>query len=138
MKNGIRTRTLSIVKPGFFEEAEEIKKIIVHYGFDILIEAEIQLSYEDSKEFYAIHQEKAFFNDLVEYMSSDVILIMVLEKKNAVEDFRNLLGNTNPAEAEEGTIRAIFGKSIQENACHGSDTDENATKEICFFFNNDV
>ena len=96
-----------------------------------------QLSTEAAKEFYQIHKERPFFNDLINYMTSGPIVAAILEKENAVLDFRALIGNTNPEEAEEGTIRKMYAKSIDANAIHGSDSDENAAIEAAFHFDND-
>ena len=127
--------TLAIIKPGFLDKSEEIKKIIRENGFKILLEATVKLSYQDSSEFYFVHKERSTFDEFMKYMSSADIEIMILKKKNAVQDFRKLLGATDPAEAEEGTIRAIFGIDIGKNVAHGSDCDENVQREIDFFSN---
>jgi len=127
-------RTLAIIKPGFTSKAEEIKRIIREHGFKILLEANIKLLDEEAKNFYSVHNQRPFFENLVSYMSSGDIMPMVLEKENAVEEFRNLLGATDPVKAEEGTIRTIFGENIERNVCHGSDSDQNAEREIKFFF----
>lgn len=135
MKNGKNgNRTLAIIKPGFTSKAEEIKKIIRENGFKIILEANIKLLEQEARTFYSVHRERPFFQSLVEYMTSGDIIPMVLEKANAVEDFRKILGATTPADAEEGTIRAIFGDNVEKNACHGSDCDENAERECRFFF----
>lgn len=93
-----------------------------------------QLTIDDAKKFYAVHSERPFYGDLVEFMSRGPIVAAVLEKENAVEDFRKLIGSTNPAEAEEGTIRKLYARSIGENAVHGSDSDDNALIEARFHF----
>ena len=93
-----------------------------------------QLTVDDAKKFYAVHSERPFYRDLVEFMSRGPIVAAVLEKENAVEDFRKLIGSTNPAEAEEGTIRKLYARSIGENAVHGSDSDDNALIEARFHF----
>jgi len=103
-------------------------------GFKIIAMKYTRLSKGDGINFYAVHKERPFFNDLVSYMSSGPIVAAILEKENAVEDFRTLIGATNPAEAAEGTIRNLFAKSIEANAVHGSDSDENAKIEGTFFF----
>ena len=103
-------------------------------GFRIVAMKYTKLSPERAGEFYAIHKERPFFNDLVKYMSSGPIVAAILEKNNAVEDFRKLIGATDPAKAEKGTIRNLFAKSIEANAIHGSDSDENAGIEGGFFF----
>jgi nucleoside-diphosphate kinase len=103
-------------------------------GFKIVALKKIKLSPEEAGKFYEVHSERPFFQSLCDYMSSDAIIPMVLEKENAVEDFRTLIGATNPANAAEGTIRARFAKSIEANAIHGSDSNENAALEATFFF----
>ena len=95
----------------------------------------IKLSKEKAEGFYAIHREKPFFNELIEYMTSGPVIVQVLEGDNAVEKYRKIMGSTNPENAEEGTIRKIHALNIQENSVHGSDSDENAKTEISFFFN---
>ena len=103
-------------------------------GFSILGMKLTRLSREQAGQFYEIHKERPFYPSLCNYMSSGKIIAMVLRKSNAVEDFRKLIGATNPAMAEEGTIRKMFAKSIESNAVHGSDSDQNALKEASFFF----
>jgi nucleoside-diphosphate kinase len=110
---------------------------IVKSGFRIKAMKFTQMSNEKASKFYAIHKERPFFNDLVDYMTSGPIVAAILEKNNAVNDFRDLIGSTNPEEAKEGTIRKIFAKSISENAIHGSDSDENAKIECEFHFSDD-
>lgn len=107
---------------------------IISAGFKIVAMKYIQLSKEDAGAFYAVHKERPFYNDLVDFMTSGPIVAAILEKDNAVEDFRTLIGATNPAEAAEGTIRNKYAKSIDANAIHGSDSDENAKIEGDFFF----
>jgi len=111
-----------------------IIKIIEEAGFKIVALKKTQLSAERAGQFYAIHSARPFFGDLVAYMSSGAIIPMILEKENAVEDFRTLIGSTDPQKAAPGTIRALFAKSIEANAIHGSDSDENASIESSFFF----
>jgi len=108
---------------------------IAEGGFKIIAAKMTQLSKEDAEAFYAIHKGRPFFEELTTFMSSDPIMALVVEKENAVEAYRNFIGATNPAEAEEGTIRKLYGTNIGENAVHGSDSDENAETEIHFFFN---
>ncbi|MDX1627359.1 MAG: nucleoside-diphosphate kinase, partial [Fulvivirga sp.] len=103
-------------------------------GFKIISMKRTRLTKERAGQFYAVHKERPFYDDLTTYMSSGPIVPMILEKENAVEDFRKLIGATNPKEAEEGTIRALFAESIEANAIHGSDSDENAEIEGNFFF----
>lgn len=111
-----------------------ILKIIEANGFKIIALRQTKLSLKRAAQFYAIHKNRPFYQDLCNYMSSGPIVAMVLEKKNAVEDFRTLIGSTNPEEAAEGTIRNLFAKSIEANAIHGSDSAENAALESRFFF----
>ena len=103
-------------------------------GFKIIALKKVKLSPEEAGNFYEVHQERPFFKSLCDYMSSNDIIPMVLEKENAVEDFRTLIGATNPAQAAEGTIRKQFARSLESNAIHGSDSDENAAIEGAFFF----
>ena len=110
---------------------------IVKSGFKIKAMKFIQMSNDKAGDFYAIHKERPFFNDLVDYMTSGPIVAAILEKDNAVNDFRDLIGSTNPEEAQVGTIRKMFAKSISENAIHGSDSDDNAKIECEFHFSND-
>ena len=107
---------------------------IIKTGFKIKAMKFTQMTDEKAAEFYAIHKERPFFTDLVDYMTSGPIVAAILEKDNAVNDFRDLIGSTNPEEAEEGTIRKKYASSIEANAIHGSDSDENAEIEINFFF----
>ena len=128
--------TFTMIKPDAVS-AEHTGKIIndiLEGGFAIQAMKFIQLSKEKAQAFYAIHSERPFFNDLVAYMTSGPIVAMVLVKDNAVTDFRTLIGATNPAEAAEGTIRKKYATSIEANAIHGSDSDENAAREASFFF----
>lgn len=111
-----------------------IIKLIEEAGFRIVAIKKTQLTPDRAGQFYAIHSERPFYNDLKSYMSSGSIIPMILEKDNAVADFRKLIGATNPAQAEEGTIRKLYAKSIEANAIHGSDSDENAQIEGNFFF----
>lgn len=111
-----------------------IIKMIEEAGFRIIAMKKTQLSRERAGQFYAVHKDRPFYNDLCQYMSSGAIVPMILEKNNAVEDFRKLIGATDPKKAEVGTIRNLFAKSIEANAIHGSDSDENAGIEGSFFF----
>ena len=111
-----------------------ITKMIEEAGFRIIAMKKTKLSAERAGQFYEIHKERPFYNDLCTYMSSGAIVPMILEKENAVEDFRKLIGATDPQKAEAGTIRNLFAKSIEANAIHGSDSDENAILEGSFFF----
>ena len=129
-------KTLSIIKPDAVERnlSEEIKEHFKNSGFKILKEKKLKIEKSDAEKFYEVHQTKPFYNDLCEYLSSGTIVVMVLEKENAVADNRNSMGATNPSEAKEGTLRKKYGLSIDKNSVHGSDSVENANKEINFFF----
>ena len=131
-------QTLSIIKPDAVERNldQQIKSIFIKNGFKIVKEKKIKLEKNEAEQFYKVHQTKPFYNDLCEYLSSGPILVMVLEKKDAVLANRNLMGATDPKKAEEGTIRKSFGISIDKNSVHGSDSSENAKIEIEFFFKN--
>ena len=128
--------TLSIIKPDAVERKldEEIKDMFRNKEFNILKEKKIQVSKTEAEQFYKVHQPKPFYNDLCAYLSSGPILVMILEKENAVLTNRELMGATNPENAEEGTIRKKYGISIDKNSVHGSDSVENAKIEIDFFF----
>lgn len=129
-------RTFTMIKPDAFGagNAGAIIKMIEEAGFRIVAARVEQLSKERAGQFYAVHKERPFYDDLCTYMSSGAIMPMILEKDNAVADFRKLIGATNPAEAAEGTIRKLYATSIEANAIHGSDSDENAEIEGSFFF----
>ncbi len=129
-------RTFTMIKPDAFASGHtgSILKHIEAAGFKIVAMKLTKLSAEKAGEFYAVHKERPFYGELVDFMSSGPIVAAILEKDNAVEDFRKLIGATNPANAEEGTIRKIYAKSVGENAIHGSDSDENAAIEGNFFF----
>lgn len=128
--------TFTIVKPDAFRKGHtgKILDAIIEGGFRISAMRLVQLTKSQAEAFYAIHKERPFFGSLVEFMTSGPIVVAKLEKANAVEDFRKLIGATDPAKAEEGTIRRRFAGSLQENAVHGSDSDENAAVESDFFF----
>jgi len=129
-------KTLSIIKPDAVAK-NVIGKIIDRFesnGLRIAAMKKIKLTKEDAGKFYEVHKERPFYNDLCEYMSSGPVVVMVLEGENAVAKNRELMGATNPKEAAPGTIRADFAESIEANAVHGSDSLENANKEIAFFF----
>jgi nucleoside-diphosphate kinase len=130
-------RTFTMIKPDAFEAGNSgaILKMIEEAGFKIVALKATRLSPALAGKFYEVHSERPFYKDLCNYMSSGSIIAAILEKNNAVEDFRTLIGATNPANAAEGTIRKIFAKSIEANAVHGSDSDENAAIEGSFFFN---
>ena len=129
-------QTLSIIKPDAVERnlENEIKEMFKNNGFSILKEKKIQIEKFEAENFYKVHETKPFYNDLCAYLSSGPIVVMVLEKENAVLGNRELMGATNPKEAEEGTIRKKYGISIDKNSVHGSDSVENAKIEIDFFF----
>ena len=131
-------QTLSIIKPDAMERSldGEIKLMFEKNGFKIAKEKKIQLAKNEAEQFYKVHETKPFYNDLCEYLSSGPIMVMILEKENAVLANRKLMGATNPKEAEEGSIRKKFGISIDKNSVHGSDSVENAKIEIDFFFKN--
>ena len=131
-------QTLSIIKPDAVERNldEKIKSIFLTNGFKILKEKKIQLEKSDAEKFYKVHETKPFYNDLCEYLSSGPVVVMVLEKEEAVLSNRKLMGATDPKKAEDGTIRKKFGISIDKNSVHGSDSVDNAKNEINFFFKN--
>ena len=130
-------QTLSIIKPDAVERniENEIKEMFKSNGFIILKEKKIQIEKSEAEKFYIVHETKPFYNDLCDYLSSGPIVVMVLEKDNAIIENRKLMGATNPKDAEEGTIRKKYGISIDKNSVHGSDSLENAKIEIDFFFN---
>lgn len=129
-------RTFTMLKPDALENGYtgKIIDMIINSGFTIKAMKLTRLSEERAKEFYAVHAERPFYGELVEYMSSGPIVAAILEKDNAVEDFRKLIGATDPAEATEGTIRKYYAESKGRNAVHGSDSDENASIECAFHF----
>lgn len=131
-------RTFTMIKPDAVgaNNAGAITKMIEEAGFRIIAMKKTQLTSERAGQFYEIHKERPFYKDLCAYMSSGPIVPMILEKTNAVEDFRKLIGATDPKKAEAGTIRNLFAKSIEANAIHGSDSDANAAIEGSFFFSN--
>ena len=129
-------QTLSIINPDAVERnlENEIKEMFKNKGFSILKEKKIQIEKIEAEKFYKVHETKPFYNDLCSYLASGPIVVMVLEKQNAVLDNRDLMGATNPKEAKEGTIRKKYGISIDKNSVHGSDSTDNAQIEIDFFF----
>ena len=129
-------QTLSIIKPDAVERNLEskIKTIFQNNGFKIIKEKKIKLEKEDAETFYKVHETKPFYNDLCDYLSSGAIVVMVLERENAIKSNRDLMGATDPSKAQDGTIRKLFGMSIDKNSVHGSDSLENAKIEIDFFF----
>jgi len=128
--------TFTMIKPDAFADGHtgKILDMIISAGFSIKAMKTVKLTADQAGAFYAVHKERPFYNDLCNYMSSGPIVAAVLEKDNAVADFRALIGATNPAEAADGTIRKLFAKSIEANAVHGSDSDENALIEGSFYF----
>lgn len=131
-------RTFTIIKPGAFSRGKTglILTMIENAGFKIKAMKLIQMRKCDAEGFYAVHKDREFFDALVEFMSSAPVIVAILEKENAVEEYRKLIGSTNPEKAAEGTIRHAYGCTVRENAVHGSDSDENAEKECTFFFAN--
>ena len=129
-------QTLSIIKPDAVERnlENEIKEMFKTNGFSIVEEKKIQIEKSEAEKFYKVHETKPFYNDLCAYLSSGPIVVMILEKENAVLGNRELMGSTNPTDAEEGTIRKKYGISIDKNSVHGSDSIDNAKIEIDFFF----
>ena len=134
--NNNREQTLSIIKPDAVERNldNEIKNIFKNKGFEIIKEKKIQIDKSEAEKFYKVHETKPFYNDLCSYLSSGPIVVMILEKENAVIANRELMGATNPKDAKDGTIRKKYGISIDKNSVHGSDSIENANIEINFFF----
>ena len=130
-------QTLSIIKPDAVERNldNEIKEMFKNKGFKIVKEKKIQIEKSEAEKFYKVHETKPFYNDLCAYLSSGPIVVMILEKENAILDNRELMGATNPKDAVDGTIRKKYGLSIDKNSVHGSDSHENAKIEIEFFFN---
>ncbi len=131
-------QTLSIIKPDAVERnlTEDIKSIFLKNNLTVKDEKKIHITKDEAAEFYKVHQSKPFYNNLCTYLSSGPILVMILEGKNAVLLNRKIMGATNPKEAEKNTIRNLYGISIDKNSVHGSDSTENAKKEINFFFKN--
>ena len=130
-------QTLSIIKPDAVERnlEGEIQQMFKNKGFQILKEKKIQIEKSEAEKFYKVHETKPFYNDLCEYLSSGPIVVMVLQKENAVKGNRELMGATNPKDADDGTIRKKYGISIDKNSVHGSDSVDNAKTEIDLFFN---
>ena len=129
-------QTLSIIKPDAVERNldNEIKEMFINKGFKIVKDKKIQIAKAEAEQFYKVHETKPFYNDLCSYLSSGPIVVMILEKENGVLGNRELMGATNPKDAEEGTIRKKYGISIDKNSVHGSDSVDNAKIEIGFFF----
>ena len=135
----MQNKTFAIIKPDAVKNKHtgKIIDIILKENFNIIEGRLIKMQRTEAEEFYGIHKERPFFNDLVSYMCSGQCMVLWLEKDNAVKEWRNLIGATDPLEAEEGTIRNLFAESKEKNSVHGSDSDENASIEINFFFDND-
>ena len=131
-------QTLSIIKPDAVERnlQDKIKQEFISKNFEIIKEKKIHISKEEAEHFYKVHESKPFYNDLCAYLSSGPIVVMTLQRENAVIENRKLMGATNPLDADEGTLRKKYGISIDKNSVHGSDSLENAKIELDFFFNN--
>ena len=129
-------KTFSIIKPDATKRniTGSINKVIEESGLRIIAQKRIKLSTNQAENFYAVHKERPFFRDLVQYMSSEPVIVQVLSGENCVEKYRSIMGATNPENADEGTIRKLFALNVQENSVHGSDSEENAKNEINFFF----
>ena len=136
--NNIVERTLSIIKPDAVERNLEnnIKNFFLNNSLRIADSKKIQITKEEAEEFYKVHQSKPFYNDLCSYLSSGPIVVIILEGQNAISENRRLMGATDPKKAEKGTLRFLYGISIDKNSVHGSDSLDNAKKEIDFFFKN--
>ncbi len=132
----MREKTLSIIKPDAVRAGYSGKIIgmLEENGFEIKAIKKLHLTKQQAEGFYIVHKDRPFYNSLTTFMSSGSIIVMVLEKENAIADYRSLMGATDPAKAEPGTIRALFAKNIEENAVHGSDSKESADFEISYFF----
>ena len=137
MNNNSLERTLSIIKPDAVERELEtkIKKIFIDNKLNIVDSKKIQISKEEAEKFYKVHQTKPFYEKLCSYLSSGPIIVIILDGENAIQKNRDLMGATDPKKAKDGTIRKLYGISIDKNSVHGSDTLENAKAEIDFFFN---
>jgi nucleoside-diphosphate kinase len=129
-------RTFTMIKPSAVQSGYtgKILNMFTEGGFKLISLKYTHLSIEHAAAFYKVHEERSFFPELIDFMSSGPIVAAILEKENAVEDFRKLIGATDPSKAEQGTVRQLYGANVQENAVHGSDSDENALREGNFFF----
>ena len=129
-------RTFAIIKPDAVKNGDtgKIYNKIIEHGFEIISAKLLKMSLSQAEGFYSVHKERPFFNELTSFMTSGPCMVLALKKENAVKAWRETIGATNPSEAEDNTIRKEFASSVQENAVHGSDSDENAEKEIAFFF----
>jgi len=132
-------KTFSIIKPDATKRniTGSINKVIEDSGLRIIAQKRIKLTIDQAEKFYAVHNERPFFRDLVEYMTSEPVIVQILSGENCVEKYRSIMGATNPENADKGTIRKLFALNVQENSVHGSDSDENAKIEIDFFFKAD-
>ncbi|MDP6685281.1 MAG: nucleoside-diphosphate kinase [Candidatus Marinimicrobia bacterium] len=132
----MKTRTLAIIKPDAVASGHTGKIIgrITNEGFTILSSKQLEMNLAQAEGFYEIHRGKPFFEELTQFMSSGPCVVLALEKENAVNEWRTVIGATNPVEAEEGTIRKLYAKNLGQNAVHGSDSDENGTIEVAYFF----
>ena len=132
-------RTLSIIKPDATRRnlTGAVTKMLEEAGLRVVASKRIQMTEDQAKKFYEVHAERPFYGELVDFMTSGPVVVQVLEGEDAVKRNRDVMGATNPADAEEGTIRKAFAESIEANSVHGSDSDENAATEIAFFFNDD-
>ena len=129
-------KTFSIIKPDATKRniTGSINKVIEESGLRIIAQKRIKLSIEQAENFYSVHNERPFFRDLIEYMTSEPVIVQVLSGENCVSHYRTIMGATNPDNAEDGTIRKLFALNVQENSVHGSDSEDNAKNEIDFFF----
>ena len=129
-------KTFSIIKPDATKRniTGSINKVIEESGLRIIAQKRIRLTNDQAENFYSIHKEKPFFNDLIEYMTSEPVVVQILSGENCVARYRAIMGATNPENAEDGTIRKLFALNVQENSVHGSDSEDNAKNEINFFF----
>ena len=129
-------KTFSIIKPDATKRniTGSINKVIEESGLRIIAQKRIKLTIEQAESFYSVHKEKPFFPDLIEYMTSEPVIVQILSGENCVEKYRSIMGATNPENAESGTIRKLFALNVQENSVHGSDSEDNAKIEIDFFF----
>jgi nucleoside-diphosphate kinase len=129
-------KTFSIIKPDATKRniTGSINKVIEQNGLRIIAQKRIKLTTEQAENFYSVHKERPFFNDLIQYMTSEPVIVQVLSGENCVDNYRSIMGATNPENADEGTIRKLFALNVQENSVHGSDSEENAKIEIDFFF----
>ena len=132
-------RTFSIIKPDATKRniTGKINNVIESNGLRIIAQKRVLLSPDKAEKFYSIHKDKSFFSELIEYMTSEPVIVQVLTGENCIEKYRSIMGATNPENAEEGTIRKLFALNVQENSVHGSDSEDNAKKEIEFFFKDD-